>query len=386
MSNAARRFQLNPIAPGNLLDPAPLYRELRQNDPIHWSDGARAWFITRHADVVDGFRDARLISPGGLEAEEGAGRLRLRRRAALVFTFQSLDLWQRALRPLARRLVEQVRREGQADAVETVTRQLPPELMAEVLAIPVAERPRFLEWARLLADLQAPMAGVDEGALERRAHAAVQELLAYLGQLVEERRQEPGGDLLSRLIHGPGGAEEEPGRWVPRAALYLLAEHASSADVLANGLNELLVHPEQLERLRADGSLVRAAVEEVLRFSPAQPFVHRVATETFSWHGRCVHKGDEVFLGLAAANRDPAVVPEPERFDITRDPYEQRHLSFGFGTAHSLSAGLVRRELETLLCTVLEELPHLRLDPRRLPQLKCHSLLSRGFETLPVWA
>ena len=393
MSNAARQFQLNPIASSNLLDPMPLYKELRKNDPIHWSDGARAWFITRHADVMNGLRDPRLCAappePGtereGWEREEDEGRLVLRRRTALVFTFQSLDLWQRALRPLARRLVVRVRQAGRADAVAAVTRQLPAGVMAELLDIPAAERARFIEWALRLAEARAPEADADEALLARRAHEAEHELLEYLGHLVDQRRQEPGGDLLSRLLHG-SGAGEDPAVWAPRTVLCLMAEHACSADLLGNGLNELLAHPEQWRRLRADGSLLRGAVEEVLRFSPAVPFVHRVAAETFLWQGRSVRKGDEVFLGLAAANRDPAVVEDPERFDITRDPYGQRHLSFGFGAHHNLSAGLIRRELETLLEVVLEELPNLRPDPERLPQLKCHSLLFRGLETLPVCA
>ena len=153
---------------------------------------------------------------------------------------------------------------------------------------------------------------------------------------------------------------------------------------ISERLHELLAHPGQFDKLRENPSLVRQAVEEVLRCGPAHPFALRVVAETFQWQGRTLRKGDEVFLGVAAANRDPRVMPDPDRFDLTRDRYEQRHLSFGFGAHHPLCASLVRLELETLFDVLLIQLPGLRLDGERLPRLKCHSLLYRGFEALPL--
>ncbi|HZI02751.1 MAG TPA: cytochrome P450, partial [Archangium sp.] len=100
--------------------------------------------------------------------------------------------------------------------------------------------------------------------------------------------------------------------------------------------------------------------------------------------GRTIRKGDIVFLGLAAANHDPAAFPDADRFDITRDPHQQKSMSFGFGPHHCLGAGLARRELEIAFEELLHRMPELRLDETRLPRIKCGGLLFRGFESLCV--
>ena len=270
------------------------------------------------------------------------------------------------------------------EAVRELTRPLPALVMAEVMGIPAAERGDFLEGVLALAALHAPEAGADEAVLVRHAQQTLARLRACLRRVVALRQHAPGVDLLSRMMEGAGETGEDPREWVTLTALHLLTEHASTEDQLGNGLHELLVHTAQFEKLRQTPSLLRAAVEETLRFSPAQPFAHRVVGETFQWQGRTLRKGDEVFLGVGAANRDPRGVADPDQFELTRDPYGQKHLSFGFGAHHRLCAGLVRLELESLFTAVLTHLPGLTLDAPRLPRLKCHSLLYRGFETLPV--
>jgi cytochrome P450 PksS len=110
--------------------------------------------------------------------------------------------------------------------------------------------------------------------------------------------------------------------------------------------------------------------------------MHRIAVEDFQLRGKTIKKGSVVFMGMAAANRDPAVFPDPDRFDITRDNTHQKHLSFSFGPHHCIGAGLARRELEIAFEVLLDRLPGVRLDEERPPQLKCHSLMFRGFESL----
>ena len=393
MSSAVRQFEPESGVSRLSSDEGPRGLE---GEALQWVEEARAWLVTGYAEAVRGFREPRLSpapEPRSLEAErvralwrveEGRERMHLRRRAAAGFTPQALDGWQGRIRALVRGWVEGVRSAGRMDVVETLTRRLPPLVMAELLDIPAGDRERFLACAQRLADFQAPRAGMDEAELSQRALAAAQEVLALLTSLVEARRRAPGEDLLSRMMHGPHEASLTPARWVPQVVLFLLAEHACTADLLGNALHVLLVHPEQLRLLRAEPSRMRAAVEEVLRMSPAHPMVRRVATETFSWGGRILRKGDAVLLGVATANRDPSVIADPERFDITRDVYAQKHLSLGFGTHQCLSAGLVRRELEVLLEVLLTVLPDVCLDEERPARLKRTGPLSRGFETLSV--
>lgn len=409
MASAARTLQLNPVAPENLLDPVPLYRELRSNDPVHWSDAVQSWFITRHDDVVNCFRDPRLsanrvrfyedqlrgLGPDlikdflkgltdQMSQRDGREHIQMRRQAAAGFSPQALDVWRPAIRRTAEQLVEQVRAKGSMNAVESLASQLPPRVIAEVLGIPVQDREQFLEWARPIADFNAPAAGTDVVDLARRTNTATRELFAYLRRIIEERSHTPGEDLLSQMIQSQQAGQMTLDQLVSNAGLILFAGHTTTTDQISNGLHDLLAHRDQFHKLQEDRTLVRSAVEEMLRYNPAVPFMHRIAAETFQLRGKTIRKGDVVFMGLAAANRDPEAFPDPDRFDITRDSNHQKHMSFTFGPHHCLGAGLARRMLEITFEVLLERLPGLRLDPEQLPQLKCHSLMFRGYESLTV--
>ncbi|WNG42882.1 cytochrome P450 [Archangium minus] len=410
MASAARTLQFNLVAPENLLDPVPLYRELRKHDPVHWSDTVQAWFITRYDDVFNCFRDPRLSANrlkffemvaqglGGpevvkdfikmisdqLSQRDGREHIQMRRQAAAGFSPQALDAWRPSVRRITEQLVADVKAQGRMNTVETLSSQLPPLVIAEVLGIPKEDRERFLAWARPLADFSAPTAGMDLLDLGRRANAATRELYEYLGGIIEARRRAPGEDLLSQMIHYQEAGQMTPEQLVSNAGLILIAGYTTTADQINNGLHDLLTHPDQLQKLQEDRTLVRSAVEEMIRYTSAVPVTHRVAAETFQLRGKTIRKGDVVFLGLAAANRDPDAFPDPDRFDITRDANHQKHMSFGFGPHHCLGSGLARRELEIAFEVLLERLPGLRLDETQLPQIKCHSLMFRGFESLHV--
>ena len=165
--------------------------------------------------------------------------------------------------------------------------------------------------------------------------------------------------------------------------LVLTAGHLTTTDQLNNGVYNLLTHPEQIQKLQEDRTLLRSAVEEMIRYAPAVPFIFRVATTDFTLHGKNLRKGDVVFLGLGSAGRDGSVFPEPDHFDIARDNTKHKHLAFGFGTHHCLGAGLARRELEIATEMMLDRLPGMHLDPAQPPQHK-FGLVSRGFNSLSV--
>jgi cytochrome P450 PksS len=270
------------------------------------------------------------------------------------------------------------------DLVPSISYLMPPLVIAELFGIPPEDRERFQQWAVPLAQFSSPTVGMDMVTVARQANEAVLEFNQYLGAAIEERRRRPGDDVLSRMIHvqREGGMTQE--ELVANALLILTAGHITTTDQISNGVHDLLTHPDELRKLQRNPELVKSAVEEMLRFSPSVSFAVRIATESFQLRGRDIREGDVVFLGMAAANRDPAVFPDPDRFDITRDTTHQKHQSFGFGAHHCLGAGLARRELEIALLVLLENLPGLRLDETRLPRFKCNSLLFRGFESLHV--
>jgi cytochrome P450 PksS len=411
MASAARKLQLNPVAPENLLDPVPFYKELRENDPVHWSDAVHAWFITRHDDVMNGMRDPRLSADRtkvleqqfrvmGLSAEsirevietfkqqmaskDGAAHLRLRRQASPGFSPQALEGWRPAIRRILGTLLDEVQHRGHADLVPEVFYLLPTLVVAEILGVPAEDRESFQRWSEPVGHLTSPGADMNVVELARRANDGQRELNRYLAALVEERRHALGDDVLSHMLRlqEKGGMTTE--EVVANASLILAAGHLTTSDQLSNGLHELLTHRDQLELLREDPTLLKSAIEEMMRVAPAVPFIHRIAAETFELRGRTIRKGDVVFLGLAAANHDPAALPDADRFDITRDPQQYKHMSFGFGPHHCLGAGLARRELEITIEELLLRMPELHLDETRLPRIKCNGLIFRGFDSLPV--
>lgn len=408
MTSAAEPLHRNPVSPENLLNPLPFYADLRENDPVHWSDVIQAWIITRHEDVTNYFRDSRLsadrthaferqfqgrtdVIQDFLRAarmqmmnKDGAEHLRLRRLANPGFSPQSLDAWRPAIRRTAEHLLEQVQAQGRMDLAKEFSYQFPVRVIAELMAVPTEDRRRFQQWAEPVADFVSPSPGADIMEVARRANDAMRDICNYLAEVVEQRRHTPGNDILSQMIHAQEGGRMSVDELVSNAMLVLSAGHLTTTDQLSNGVHELLSHPEQLRMLRESPELMKSAVEEMLRFCPPLLFTQRVVAETFVLHGRTLRKGDMVFLGLASANRDPRAFPDPDRFDITRDNTRQKHMTFAFGPHHCLGAGLARRELEVAFEVLLERLPGLRLDEAQPPRPKCDSLLFRGFNSLPV--
>jgi cytochrome P450 len=162
----------------------------------------------------------------------------------------------------------------------------------------------------------------------------------------------------------------------------LNAGHTTTMDQLGNTVLALLHNPEQWGRLRHDPALVRSAVEEGLRYDAAVFLLQRIAREDLSLRGQTIHEGDLLYLSLGAANRDPEVFAEPDRFDVGRA--DNRHLAFGAGPHLCLGMTLARRELEVALGRLVWRMPRLRFDEERPVRRRADSLVFRGLESLPV--
>src|SRR5207237_1200780 len=151
--------------------------------------------------------------------------------------------------------------------------------------------------------------------------------------------------------------------------------------LIANGLRALLGHPEQMQLLREDSSLVERAIEELLRYDSPVQGVSRVARQEVRWHGRTIRPGDEVLVLLGAANRDPGRFDEPARLDLGRAV--NPHLAFGLGIHYCPGAALARLEARVALLTLVRRFPGLRLAPGP-PAWRTGNLVSRGLVSLPV--
>ncbi len=195
------------------------------------------------------------------------------------------------------------------------------------------------------------------------------------------RRSQPADDLISGLL----AAQEHEDRpssdeLFSTCVLLLIAGHETTTNLIGNGKLALLAHPDQLALLRNDPALIRSAIEELLRYDSPIQLTSRVAKEDFEIRGRHVRKGQEVCLGLAAANRDPDEFPDPDRLDITR--IDNHHVAFGHGLHFCLGAPLARLEGQIAIRTILRRLPALRLETDALQWRD--GIMVRGLKSLPL--
>ncbi len=402
-----RTTDLNPVSPENLLNPIPFYRTLRETDPVHWAPELHGWILTRHDDVMNSFRDTRFSANrvGLYEAQmagldlsllkdffatikkqmlmfDGPDHIRMRRQTSPGFTPQALDAQLPSIRRTMHRLLDKVQDQGWMDFVPSVAYELPPRVIADFFGIPQEEHDRLMAWADPIAKFGGLTPGMDVVAMARATNTATKEFTDYLRELAEKRLKEPGDDLLSRMVTAHDPKSMTMDEVVANAMLMVNAGHMTTTDQLSNAVHDLLAHPDQLQLLRDNPKLLPSVIEESLRYRSAVPFHFRIVAEDLQLRGKTLRKGDIVFMGIAAANHDPNVFPEPERFDITRDSKHQKHLTFSFGPHHCLGAGIARRELEVGLEVLLQRLPNVRLDEEKPSQPKCFSLVFRGFTSL----
>jgi cytochrome P450 len=392
------------------LDPDPLLRELRDESPVSritmpYGTGW-AWLVTRYEDVravVSDHRFSRALGvgrdlprltpepiaqPDAINLMDPPEHTRLRRLLAHGFTAARIARMTPGIQATVDRLVEGVAAHGApADFAALVAARLPLETICEILAIPLADRPRLR--ARVVT-----LMSTDRGAPATRAAKA--ELRGYFRDLVIRRRAQPGDDLLSALVTAHEATEhkdaeptdtgheatehedtahedtEPPGvdELAMMAMILTISGHDTSTYQLSNILYTLLTHPRQLAVLRARPSLLEPAVEELLRFIPFRQGVGiaRVATRDVELGGVTIRAGDAVHVSYLAANRDPAVFPDPDELDVTRRQ-PAAHLTFGHGTHYCAGAALARVELRLAIEAMLDRFPDLRLavPPDQVP-------------------
>ena len=389
-------------------DPFPTYARLRQEMPVFRSETQGAWLISRYSDVRDTLRDHQRFSSHGrfsavldhltpeerlevlpLEEHFSVGMIgsdppnhtRLRGLINRAFTPRVIE----SLRPRIEALVEEflhdiiIRGTGEMEVIADFAFPLPATVIAELLGAPPESREQFREWSHGILAFQ----GTGRTTVEvlERSQRDLLSMRAFLTDLADERRSRPQDDLLSRMVE----VEMEGDRLTSAELLttcvtLLTAGHETTTNLIGNGIYTLLSHPEQLQLLRAEPALLPSAIEEILRFhSPLQRNPRRLATDV-DLHGVTMKQGDFVLQLLGSANRDPAHFPQPNRFDIARDP--NRHLAFGMGIHFCLGAPLARLEGPIAIAAMLHRMPNLHLADEQ-PQWLRHGLL-RGFERLDV--
>ncbi|QKZ22311.1 cytochrome P450 family protein [Streptomyces chartreusis] len=383
-------------ADGLIDHPHDVYRRLRDTAPVHriaGADGNPAWIVTRYQDVREALTDPRLsvdkrhakegnyqglTLPPALDANllnmEAPDHTRIRRLVVRAFTARRVEQLRAPIRETADRLLDALGPHGTTDLIASYAAPLPITVICDLLGVPDRHRRDFRVWTDTLV---AP-----DPSRPQDAKAAVVAMLGFFGELLADKREEPADDLLSDLIavrdEGDRLSEDE---LMSLAFLILFAGYENTVQLIGNAVLALLRHPEQLDALRADPERIAAAVEEFHRFEgPALLAIRRFPTEDMTIGGVPVPAGETVLLSLAAANRDPARFPDPDRLDLSRDT--SGHLALGHGVHHCLGAPLARAETEIALTALLERFPELALADGE-PRWR-RSLRARGLLALPV--
>jgi len=395
--------------PEVVANPYPAFAELRAHDPVHWDPRLRSWLVSRFDDVQAGLKDNKRLSAnrirpfvqqfGGLEKDDvrllgdtlehwavfndPPDHTRLRGLMNKAFTSRAVEGLRPRVEEIVDELLDGLEGRDEIDLIADFAYPLPATVIAELMGVPRADVGLLKDWSDKLATFVLTSRANPER--YELAAKGIAEMTDYFGKLLEEHRRGGASDVTSGLIaaqeHGDKLTADE---LVATCILLLFAGHETTTQLLGNGSMALMRFPEQMADLRAnrdDVALVRNAVEEMLRWDGPSLSTVRVAAEDFEMRGKTIRKGDRVFLLNAAADRDPEVFEDPDRFDIRR-PEASRHVSFGWGIHFCIGAPLARLEGEVAFPRLVERLGAFTLAEDDPPW--SDSLLARGLLRLPI--
>lgn len=388
-------------------DPEEFYERLLSGGPVH-EIGEGLWFVVGHAEVDAALRDTRFSRALGAteelafltEAPEDEIRYsgkcmhaamlmtdppehtRLRKLHRAPFLPRAVSRWRPFVTDLAASLVREFPEAETFDLKQAYGLPIPERAICQLLGVPYEDHAQSEHWTDEL--LKVDRSGHATAESLRPARQAIHEFQQYLTQLVTDRRQSLGEDLLSELLQvEEDGDQLSDVDLIGNLILLISAGHETTANTICSMVVLLMSHRDQWEQLVADQSLVPGAVEEVLRLEGAQRFnVPRIAAADVEIGGKVIPQGSRVAFITHAANRDPEVFPDPLRFDITRDP--NPHVGFGMGTHLCLGMHLARLELTIALETLVREVPSLELAVNRLELRGTDGPTIRGWQEVPV--
>ncbi|MGH9266106.1 MAG: cytochrome P450 [Acidimicrobiales bacterium] len=398
----------SPMLPENRSNPYPIYHFIRGHEPVHHApDGS--WVLTRYDHSAALLRDPRFstnparltegpdTSAMGPIRQVGSSLMmfldppdhtRLRSLVGQAFTPRMVESLRPRIQLLVDELLDAVVEQGEMDVLADLAYPLPTVVICELLGVPPDDRERFKAWS---ADASRLLDGyLDQAALDKGMVAGMY-LFQYFTDLVEARRKDPRDDLLSALLAAEGPTGPSSGalsagdklthaELLSTATLLFVAGFETTMNLLGNGTLALLRNPDQLVSMRADPSLVRSGVEELLRYDSPVHVTARIAKEDVEIGGFTVREGEQAVAILGAANRDPEQFPDPDRLDVARTP--NRHLAFGGGPHFCLGAALARLEGQIAFGTMLRRLPDLELVTTE-PTYRDHYVI-RGLNELRV--
>lgn len=389
-------------------DPYPLLRQLQREEPVYWSESIGGWIVTRYDDIVPTFRDVAHFSNYGRFAKtveylpmtdrqklapfenhyrqksllqsDPPDHTRLRALMVKPFNATSIEAMRPKIRKIVNDVIDSVVSRGEMDVIRDLAYPLPFSVLGTIMGLPDERQDEIKHWADEILLFQ----GVNRPpvALLERSQAALLAMRSFLFELVNEKRRNPGDDVISQMV----AAEAEGNRLTEQELVYTCvtimgAGHETTTSLIGNGLYTILSHPEQWQKLRNDSALMGSAIEEMLRYESPVARQPRVIKDDVELGGKQLLKGQVAFQMLNAANRDPAYFTDPDTFKIERQ--NNKHIAFGMGIHFCLGAGLARTEAQEVFKAILERLPNIQLASEKAVWDR-HKPNSRMLHTLPV--
>ncbi|HKG46730.1 MAG TPA: cytochrome P450 [Pyrinomonadaceae bacterium] len=385
-------------------DPFPFLAQLRASDPVYRTtlpDKTAVWLLTRYDDVNALLRDQRFTKnrrnaltkdqlrklpwtpPMFRPLERNMLDLdppdhtRLRSLVHKAFTPSLVEQMRSRTQAISDELLDRVVARGEMDLIRDFALPLPMTIITEILGVPDKDHDKFHRWSQAVVSLTSPSPTL-------RVIPGVWKFIRYLRQFFKLRRRDPQDDLVSALIKAEeAGDTLNEDELLAMVFLLLIAGHETTVNLIGNGILVLIENPNEMRKLRSEPSLVKPAVEELLRYtSPVLMTTERYALEDASVHGVTIPRGEMTLGVIGSANRDETVFDKPNELQITREP--NRHLSFGQGIHFCLGAPLARMEAQIAFTTLLRRLPDLRLKTAAHSLRWRPSMILRGLASLPV--
>ncbi|MEU3355407.1 cytochrome P450 [Streptomyces sp. NPDC037389] len=384
-------------------DPHEFYARLRESGPAHrvYLPGyGDVWLITTYADARAVLADPRLskdpvnvpealrkamVEAGGQDNfqlmahmlnSDPPDHTRLRKLVVRAFTARRVRELRPRIQEITDALLDEVVAKGSADLIDDLAFPLPITVICELLGVPTADQEDFRRWTSILVS--------EDEELLPQLQDAFDQLNAYMTDLVGRKHTEQDDGLLSALVSvAEDGDSLTDAEVVWMAFLLLVAGHETTVNLIGNGLLALLRHPGQLAALRADESLLPAAVEEMLRYDgPVETATWRFTTGPVKVGDVVIPSDESLLVVLASADRDPGRFPAPDTFDIGRA--DNQHVAFGHGIHYCLGAPLARLEGQVAIGSVLRRLPDLALAVEDGDLEWRLGVVMRGLRNLPV--
>lgn len=377
-----------------LENPYPFYDEIRETSPIYWLSSIthKGWFVTGYEEAVKILKDKRFqirkplprntkeyselksIQEHMMLYKNPPEHTRLRKLFQKPFSEQQIQQLKPVIRKTVHDLLDQVEEKGKMEIIRDFAFPLPSMIIAELLGIPNEDRLKMKEWTNDLLGV------IDLTRTNQTLHngneIAIQ-IQQYFNKLLLERRQKPKHDLISEILKFDELTEDEK---MSSIILLMIAGHETTVNLIANSILTFLNHLDQLELLRQNPSLISSAIEECLRFESPTQITARYANENVKIGEIEIKRGEQVYIVLGAANRDPNKFEHPHQFQITR--YPNPHLAFGSGIHYCLGSQLARLEAQIAVKSIFERFSNLALEEETIKWRKLIGF--RALQALPV--